>query len=369
MAEPVPIEARVSTPAPAVPTREWKRLERLQASALVVLATAIVLGGLWLAKLPILVLLISTLLAFILAPIVDLLSRCRVPRAVGAAGAVVLFLVVLFGAVHFGYNSAVAFSREMPKYSSEIRRAVTKIQKPANDLQRTTEQVLPGATDTREPIPVKPSESWSTWTTERFGPVAEIVLSVSFIPFLVYFMLTWEGHVRRSTVRLFHPSNRDTAYETLGSIAMMVRSFIVGNVVIGLLVGIASVAVFFYFGLPYFYFTGVLSGFLTLVPYLGLILAVIPPLITSIGHVSGSSLVGVAATVIALHLIAVNVLYPKILGRRMQLNPLAVTIALLFWGWLWGGMGLVLAIPLTAAMKIVFDNVEQLKGVGDWLGE
>jgi predicted PurR-regulated permease PerM len=67
--------------------------------------------------------------------------------------------------------------------------------------------------------------------------------------------------------------------------------------------------------------------------------------------------------------LTLNVLYPKILGKRLQLNPLAVTISLLVWAWLWGGIGLLLAIPMTAAMKIIFDHIESLKPFGNWLGE
>jgi predicted PurR-regulated permease PerM len=73
--------------------------------------------------------------------------------------------------------------------------------------------------------------------------------------------------------------------------------------------------------------------------------------------------------VLGLHMLALNVLYPKILGRRLQLNPLAVTMALLIWASLWGAIGLLLAIPITAAMKIIFDHVEPLKPYGVWLGE
>lgn len=73
--------------------------------------------------------------------------------------------------------------------------------------------------------------------------------------------------------------------------------------------------------------------------------------------------------VVGLHLLALNVLYPKFLGKRLQLNPLAVTVALLFWGWIWGAMGLILTIPLTAALKIVCDHIENLRSVGSWLGE
>jgi predicted PurR-regulated permease PerM len=80
-------------------------------------------------------------------------------------------------------------------------------------------------------------------------------------------------------------------------------------------------------------------------------------------------LVVVIFTVVALHLFALNVLYPKFLGSRLKLNPLAVTIALLFWGFTWGAVGLVLAVPMTAAMKIIFDHVEPLKPYAAWLGE
>jgi len=89
----------------------------------------------------------------------------------------------------------------------------------------------------------------------------------------------------------------------------------------------------------------------------------------SMGHLESGDAVAIVTIVVGLHLIALNVLYPKFLGNRLQLNPLAVTIALLLWGWLWGAMGLVLAVPITAAMKIVFDHIESLKPYGAWMGE
>jgi predicted PurR-regulated permease PerM len=85
--------------------------------------------------------------------------------------------------------------------------------------------------------------------------------------------------------------------------------------------------------------------------------------------VHSSKLIISLVTVFGLHLFALNVLYPKFLGSRLKLNPLAVTLALLFWGWLWGAMGLVLAIPMTGAIKIVFDHVAPLRDMGAWLGE
>jgi predicted PurR-regulated permease PerM len=112
-----------------------------------------------------------------------------------------------------------------------------------------------------------------------------------------------------------------------------------------------------------------MSGFLSLVPYMGVLLAMAPPIFVGLGHMNSGDVLVVVVTVLGLHLIALNVLYPKFLGNRLQLNPLAVTMALLLWGWLWGAIGLLLAIPITGAMKIVFDHVESLKPYGTWLGE
>jgi predicted PurR-regulated permease PerM len=80
-------------------------------------------------------------------------------------------------------------------------------------------------------------------------------------------------------------------------------------------------------------------------------------------------MLAVDAVVFGLDMFAVNVLFPKVIGKRLQLNPLVVTIALLVWGWLWGAMRLILAIPITGAMKIIFDHVESLCPFGRWLEE
>jgi predicted PurR-regulated permease PerM len=95
----------------------------------------------------------------------------------------------------------------------------------------------------------------------------------------------------------------------------------------------------------------------------------VPPLAAGLGQVSGAVMIGIILTVFGLHMFALNVLYPKLIGKRLQLNPLAVTISLLFWGWLWGAVGLILAVPITAAMKIIFDNVDATRPYGAWLGE
>jgi predicted PurR-regulated permease PerM len=313
------------------------------------------------------VLFFAILLSFMLSPVVQALEYFHLPRATAALISMVAFLAVLYGITVASYNQAIVFADNVPKYSQKIRSIVRPFQQDAEKLEKTGEVV--GEPETSNVVPVRQVQSWSDVLTHGAGTVTDIVLAASFIPFLAYFLLTWRSHARSATVMLFPLQHRNTAFVTLGLIGKMLQSFIVGNLLIGLLISGLSVGIFGLLHVPFFYFVGVFSGFLSLVPYLGIVLAMVPPILIGLGQLEPSDLLIVAFCAVGLHLFALNVLYPKLLGSRLRINPLAVTIALLFWGAVWGAIGLVLAIPITGAIKIVFDHVESMKPYADWLGE
>ena len=313
------------------------------------------------------VLFFAILLSFMLSPVVHALEFLRLPRAMAALVSVVVLLAVLYGITVASYNQAIIFADNLPKYSQKIRSIVQPFQQDAEKLEKTGDVV--GEPESSNVVRVRQVQSWSEALTHGAGTVSDTVLAVSFIPFLAYFLLTWHNHARSATVMPFPLHHRHTAFVTLGLIGKMLQSFIVGNLLIGLLISGVSVAIFGLLHVPFFYFVGFLSGFLSLVPYLGVVLAMVPPILVGIGQLEPTGLLVVALCVVGMHLLALNVLYPKLLGSRLRLNPLAVTIALLFWGAVWGAVGLVLAIPITGAIKIIFDHVETMKPWADWLGE
>jgi len=314
------------------------------------------------------VLFFSVLLTFVLDPLVELFAiHIRLPRAMGALVAVIILLAMLYGISYASYSRAIAFVDTAPRYSQKIRSILQPFRQQAEKLEKTQEAV--GEPPPTNVMAVRNVTNWSDVLTQGVSALTEGLLAASFIPFLAYFLLTWKHHARSATVMLFPLEHRHTAYVTLGLIGKMLQSFIVGNLLIGLIISGISVAIFWVLGVPFFYFIGFASGFLSLVPYLGLVLAMIPPILVGIGQLEAGDLVAVAVVVIMLHLFALNVLYPKMLGSRLKLNPLAVTIALLFWGWIWGAVGLLLAIPITGALKIIFDHVESMKAFAAWLGE
>jgi len=340
------------------------------AVAQVILAAAVILAICYIAKLVLVTLLFSILLAFMLEPVVNLLEKVRLPRAAGAFLAVLFMLALMYAGSYFLYGKAMSFVHELPKYSDRIRSHLAHFREQTTELEKTTKQVFPEDKNAKKPLPVQvENQGTQGVVSEKVGAVTEVVLTLCFIPFLTYFMLSWQEHARTKSVQLFRPEYRSTAYVTLGHISAMMKSFIAGNFLIGLFIGVCSAVVFGFLGVPYFYFVGFISGFLSLVPYLGVAVAMLPPIAAGLGVMGDSRLLLVVVTVVALHLLAMNVLYPKVLGKRLQLNPLVVTISLLIWGFIWGAMGLILAVPIMAAVKIVCDHVVSLRAIGDWMGE
>ncbi|HMK22417.1 MAG TPA: AI-2E family transporter, partial [Terriglobales bacterium] len=309
-------------------SRNWPQL---------IIAIGVVLAICYVAELVLVVILVSTLLAFILAPVVDFISQYRVPRGLSSLFAVLLLLTLLYGVTYASYNEVANFVQVLPKFSERIRANLMSFREQAEALNP-----LRAPADDKNTIRIQPTSPITDLLTHGFGSFSQLLLAVSFVPFLVYFMLSWQQHARSATVMLFPMRHRHTAYVTLGLISNMIRSFMVGNLLIGAFMAVVSMVIFWMLQLPFFLLIGAFSGFLSLVPYLGLVLAMLPPLTVGFGQLASEDLLALLVAVAALHFFALNVLYPKFLGNRLQLNPLAVTMALLFWGWFWGGMGLVL---------------------------
>jgi predicted PurR-regulated permease PerM len=254
-----------------------------------------------------------------------------------------------------------------PPPPAPARVAPRRSRKEAAPLQQVV-PLIPGAIpevrihDDRNPI--------GDYIYARLGTVYEFLLMASFVPFLVYFMLSWRDHIYKSFLRFFDGPDRVAAARSLEGVAEMARAFVVGNFLIGALLAAVSWAAFALIHIPYPFLIGVFSGFLSLVPYIGMPLAFIPPILAALaGGDHGTVILFAFILVLVLHLTAMNVLYPKIVGARVHLNPLVVTFSLMFWGFLWDAAGLLLAIPITAGIKAVCDNVAGLRPYGRFLGD
>jgi predicted PurR-regulated permease PerM len=395
-----------STTAQAV--REARQL------ALPVVALGVVIAILYFGRLFFVTALTAMMIAFILEPFVALLMRLRFPRSLASFVTCTFALLFLYVIAMGAYSQVAAIYADLPKYGERIGDIVDNVRQriqgaeeetlrmvvPARQRQqeerlRAQQQAAAAARKSKRPAVQQPqqppvvtpapagtpaasipevriheeSTPVGDYIAARLSSFYQVFLMISFIPFLVYFMLSWRDHINRSFLQFFHGEDRLVATRSLEGIAEMVRAFVVGNFLLGLLLAVMSSACFWVMHLPYPMLVGPFSGFLSLVPYIGLPMAMLPPLFAALSINQFSTYVLVMATVALLHLIALNLLYPKVVGSRVHLNPLVVTFSLMLWGFLWDAPGLLLAIPLTAAIKAVCDNVKGLRPIGKFLGD
>lgn len=323
----------------------------------------------------------AMMLAFALEPLVHLLCVRTPLRRHHASGIVVfLFVAMLYGLFYAAYLRAENFLAEIPAIAEKIRAApmVSNLANRAEELNRVVAEagrrIVPPAASARPKtapsVVVRDAESFTESLLQGLGSLSGVLFALGFIPFLVYFILADREPLTRRTRELFPKEHRATVGEILLDIERMMRKFLLGNAVVALILSTATVLVFLLVGLPYPVVLGVLSGTLTIVPYLGLPLALFPGVVVGlVSFESGGPFLVLIASVTVLHLVAANYLTPKLVGRGVRLNATASTVALLFFGWLWGGMGLVLGIPILAVLKCIFDNVPSTRRIGMFLGE
>jgi len=366
-------------------------------SSLTVLAFAASIGLLYYGRVFLITVVIAVIIAFLLDPIVTAFVKMRLPRAVASF---VVCSIALLGLYLLGFGLFTEFSsfvEALPVYSQRMNDMVDNVASQMDQIEKKTYQVLIPKRFQEQPSPTAPDTSRRRKSTkqEPLSPPAipefrihaeptplltyvygylksfyDVVLMASFVPFLVYFMLSWRDHMRRSFLYLFPGTGRQIVGKSWEGVADMVRAYMIGNFVLGVILSVISCSFFFVIKLPYWPLIGMLSGFFSLVPYVGLPMAIIPPIAAGLIVYNQPTIYVMIAVVVAmLHLLALNFLYPKVVGSRVHLNPLVVTVALMFWGTLWGGIGLLLAIPITAGIKAVCDNVSSLQAFGKLLGD
>jgi predicted PurR-regulated permease PerM len=365
--------------------------------AMPVVAIGVIIAVLYFGRVFFITSIVAVVIAFILEPFVVLLTRIRFPRPLASFVVCTVALLFLWVVGAGAYAQLAVLMGDLPRYGERIGQIVEGVQHKVDDAEQQTWRLLAPSKQappqqpqqpahagkrsrTQPPVPAQPAvipevriheerTPVADFVTANIGSFYQILLTVSFVPFLVYFMLSWHDHINRSFLQFFHGEDRLVAARSLEGVAGMVRAFVVGNFVLGLLLAVSSSLIFWMMRLPYPMLVGPLSGFLSLVPYVGLPLAMVPPLFSALAINRVPVYAGVIGVVGALHLVALNLLYPKVVGSRVHLNPLVVTFSLMLWGFLWDAPGLLLAIPMTAAIKAVCDNVKGLRPIGKFLGD
>lgn len=326
---------------------------------------------------------LSILISYALEPIVAGLIRMRLPRMV-ASGLVVVSLTGAFGYTAYALaDDATEIIASLPEAATKLRQAVRhgqptaieNVQRAAQELQRTADEatgknpVSNGVqrVQIEEPtIDVKEYLSWGSASLVAFA--GQLVLVV----FFVFFLLASGDLFKRKLVKLAGPSleQKKITVQILNEIDLQIERFLFVRVVTSVVVGIATWLAFRYIGLEQAGVWGIAAGVFNSIPYFG-------PVIVAAGTAVIAFLqfgtLGMAAYVSGVSLVITSLegwlLTPWLTSRTARTNEVAVFVGLIFWSFVWGLWGTLLAVPMLVAVKACCDRIDDLKPIGELLGE
>jgi predicted PurR-regulated permease PerM len=331
-------------------------------------------------------LVLSGLIFYALDPLVDRLQRGHVPRAIGAA----LVLITVSGSAGIGVyklsDDALVLVEELPVAARRLRSAIrpssgesasmlSRVQRAATELDKTAAEATSSSAAPRGVMKVQVEEpglraSDFVWRGS-IGALTAASQAVMVL-FLSYFLLVADDMFKRKLVTHFGDtlSQKKITVQILDQIGSRIERFLQVQILTSALVAVATGLALWGLGVENAAVWGLAAGLLNSVSYFGpLIVTAGLSLIAFMQFGTLQMMAVVAGTALLITTLEGLLLTPTLLGRAAQMNQVAVFTGLLFWSWLWGVWGLLLAVPMMMVIKTTCDHVEDLQPIADLLGE
>jgi predicted PurR-regulated permease PerM len=336
-----------------------------------VLAVAAVVGMLWAGKVLFVTFFFALFLSFAIYPFVELLGKIRVPRVIAT-----LLVLTLLGAlvVFFCANAleqAEAFARDWPTYETKIRTVTERAQGVFAELEAKTKRLLPEGDRSVRAVKLEEGAFDSiSRVALRVGTILSLLLYAAAVPMLSFFMLKDREKYAGAITRILRKMGGRAASDFAEGVARVLSGYVLGELFVVLITACITTAGLLVLRMPYSYVLGPLAGLCVLVPYVGVIVSTTPALLVAfLSSEDATQAIKVLVFYTVVQFLEGNILTPFIVGGRVRLHPLAVLIAFLFWGILWGVPGAILAVPLTATIKVVFERFERFAPWAALLGD
>ena len=307
------------------------------------------------------------LFAMLLLPLASSLERkLRLPRSLSSILSVLLLLAATNFVLYMVGAQITTMTDDWPLFKQQVMSSL-------NDLQhwisakfhiRIKQQntYLDNATS-------KLLATGSSVLGDAVLSLSSLVLFMIFIMFDTFFLLYYRRLIVRFLVSVFKEENAVTVYDIIAHIQSRLRQYILGLALEMVIVSAATFLGLWILGIKYALLLGIITGLFNLIPYIGIITAMLLSALVTFATAGAAKMLAVAGVVLGIHLIDANVLLPVIVGSKVRINALITVLGVIVGESVWGITGTFLAIPVIAMIKIIFDRIEPLKPWGMLLGD
>jgi predicted PurR-regulated permease PerM/methanogenic corrinoid protein MtbC1 len=372
------------------PTATARILTQLWFIAVVVLAIAV----LYLGKILLLPLGFAILFAFLLAPVVALLERIRLPRPIAALFVILVFAGLLCVATWTIFTQLVAIANDLPTYGGNIAQKMQAFHSPSNsaysraqrEIQRISEELgianstgalpPPGQRDAN-PIgstpdhPVQVREvGRPTGRLDQLGGILEPLTTALLSVVFTFFVLLQREDLRNRIIHLSGDRNLSRMTQAMGDASRRISRYFLLQIAVNIVYGSTVCVTLYFIGLPHWFLFGALAFLCRFVPYVGAPIAALSPTLLSLAVFPGwTHTLLIFGSFVVLEIVTANYIEPHVYGKHTGLSTLAVLIAAAFWTLIWGPVGLILSVPLTVCLVVMGSHVPSLEFLAVLLGD
>lgn len=336
-------------------------------ATIMLLLTGLIIAFLILAQNILIPLTISVVLTFLLLPISGKLQQWRIPKALAILISIVLALSIFVAMLYFFYSQVLGFVNDWPVLQKTMATKWENLQQFISEtfhISRIEQQVW---------LTSKIKENASTGGVlilGIFSSTTSFLASFALIPIYIFFLSLYQDKFKEF-IRLVAKDNKhEHALLLVKKVSLVSQKYVVGIFLDVVILSVLNSTGFLILGLPHAILFGVLAAALNIIPYIGVLIgSILPILMALLTKDSMSYPLAVLGICLFVQFLDNNFITPYVVGSSVSINPLTATIALIAFALVWGIPGMILCMPLTGMAKVVCDNIESMKPYGFLLGE
>lgn len=305
----------------------------------------------------------AMIIAILLNPLVNRFKQKKIPHIASILLSMLIGICVISSILYFLSSQIIGFSENWPLLKEKFNSLLSELQHWLETdfglAIQTQVKILKDAIDSSKGIPV-----------QVFGTALDMLGIVLLIPIYVFLFLFYKNLILNFLYEVYAPEHSKQVAEVLTQTKMAIQSYMVGLLLEAVVVAILNSSALLLLDVRYAILLGVMGALLNMVPYIGGLIAIsLPVLIATMTKDGYTTQLGVIGAYLVIQFIDNNILVPRIVSSKVQINALFSIFVVLLGGALWGVAGMFLSVPFVAIVKIIFDRIDELKPWGKLLGD